>query len=76
MKDWLPLLYGAWKQVWGPCEYRNDLPCVDPELGVDEICQVVFKDGYYHNVSPNFKNGDKTRDQSRLFYRIRENHRP
>lgn len=63
IKDRLTLLYGAWKQVWGPYDYRNNARGVDPELGVDEIYQVVFKEGYYYNVSPNFKNGDKTRER-------------
>ena len=61
VKEQLQLLYGAWKQVWGPYNYRNDKRGVDPELGVDEIYQVVFRGGYYYNVAPNFKKGDKTK---------------
>lgn len=63
VKDRLTLLHGAWKQVWGPYDYRNEKRGVDPELGVDEIYQIVFKDGYYYNVSPNFKKGDKTKER-------------
>ena len=50
--------------MWGPYDYRNEKRGVDPELGVDEIYQIVFKDGYYYNVSPNFKKGDKTKNGS------------
>ncbi len=57
----LPLLYGTWKQVWGPYEYRKKDRSVDPSLEVKEIYQVVSKDGYYYNVSPNYKNGDKSK---------------
>ena len=49
--------------MWGPYDYRNEKRGVDPELGVDEIYQIVFKDGYYYNVSPNFKKGDKTKER-------------
>jgi len=54
----LPLLHGVWKQVWGPYDYRNDDRGVDPELGVNEIYQYIFPDGYYYNVSPLYKNGN------------------
>lgn len=57
----LPILAGVWRQVWGPYDYRNDDRGVDPELGVEEIYQVVSPDGYYYNVSYLYKNGDKTR---------------
>lgn len=43
---------GAWKQVWGPYDYRGDDRGVDPKLDPDNIYQVVFKDGYYYNVNP------------------------
>ena len=49
--------------MWGPYDYRNEKRGVDPELGVDEIYQIVFKDGYYYNASPNFKKGDKTKER-------------
>ena len=52
VKDRLPLLHGAWKQIWGPYDYRNDKRGVDPETTVDEIYQVVFPGGYYYNVNP------------------------
>jgi hypothetical protein len=61
--DRLPFLYGAWKQVWGPYDYRNDDRGVDPNLGLDEIYQVVSPDGYYHNVSPLYRNADPTRER-------------
>lgn len=62
-KDRLHLLYGAWKQVWGPYDYRNDKRGVDPELGVREIYQVVFEGGYYYNVAPSYKKGDRTKEE-------------
>ena len=61
VKDRLPLLYGTWKQVWGPYDYRNDDRGIDPELGIEEIYQVISPDGYYYNVSPLYKNGDKNK---------------
>ena len=48
----LPLLYGAWKQVWGPYDYRSNDRGVDPALDPANIIQVIFKDGYYYNVNP------------------------
>ena len=49
----LDLLAGPWYQVWGPYDYRgNDRGTVDPKITVDEIYQVVFRDGYYYNVNP------------------------
>ena len=51
-------LYGAWKQVWGPYNYRESDRSVDPSIGVKEIYQVVFEGGYYYNVAPAYKNGD------------------
>jgi hypothetical protein len=62
VKDRLPLIFGAWKQEWGPYDYRKNKRGVDPELGISEIYQVVFKDGFYYNVSPNYKKGDKNRE--------------
>jgi hypothetical protein len=63
VKDRLTFLEGAWKQVWGPYDYRNEKRGVDPSLGVNEIYQVVFKEGYYYNVSPDFKKGDKAKER-------------
>lgn len=63
IKDRLPILAGTWKQVWGPYDYRNDNRGVDPELGVLEIYQYVSIDGYYYNVSPQYKNGDKSKER-------------
>ncbi len=60
VRERLPLLAGAWKQVWGPYDYRNNNRGVDPELGVNEIYQVVSIDGYYHNVSPQYARGDRS----------------
>jgi len=60
VKERLEYLYGTWKQVWGPYDYRNDDRGVDPELGTDEIYQSVFEGGYYYNVSPLYKNGDRS----------------
>jgi hypothetical protein len=51
--DRLPLLYGVWKQVWGPYEYRKNDRSVDPTLNAKEIYQVISPEGFYYNVSPN-----------------------
>ncbi len=49
----LDLLAGPWYQIWGPYDYRGDARgTVDPKITVDEIYQVVFRDGYYYNVNP------------------------
>ena len=50
--DRLPLLYGVWKQVWGPYEYGDNDRGVDPTLNPKEIYQVVSPEGFYYNVSP------------------------
>ncbi|MGY8904061.1 MAG: hypothetical protein ACKVIH_05875 [Burkholderiales bacterium] len=63
LKERLPLLHGAWKQVWGPYDYRNKQRGIDPELGVDEIYQVLFAGGYYYNVSPLYTDGDRRRER-------------
>jgi hypothetical protein len=63
VKDRLHLLYGVWKQVWGPYDYRNDNREVDPTLGVTEIYQVIDPDNFYYNVSPNYKNGDRSKER-------------
>lgn len=49
----LPLIFGVWKQVWGPYEYRKNDRSVDPTLDPKEIYQVVSPEGFYYNVSPN-----------------------
>ncbi len=49
----LHLLYGPWRQVWGPYEYRRGDRSVDPTLDPKNIVQVVFPGGYYYNVNPN-----------------------
>ena len=63
VKNRLPLLYGVWKQVWGPYEYRNDRRGVDPSIGPNEIYQVVDPAGFYYNVSANYKKGDRKREK-------------
>lgn len=63
VKDRLRFLYGAWKQVWGPYDYRNEGRGVDPELETSQIYQVVSEDGYYYNVSPLYKDGDRTKER-------------
>jgi hypothetical protein len=52
VRDRAKLLAGAWYQVWGPYNYRSSERSVDPEIGVNEIYQVVFADGFYYNVTP------------------------
>ena len=49
----LPLIFGVWKQVWGPYEYRKNDRSVDPTLNPKEIYQIVSPEGFYYNVSPN-----------------------
>lgn len=49
--DRIDVLDGRWQQVWGPYEYRKYDRSVDPTLDVTKIFQVVFKEGYYYNVS-------------------------
>jgi hypothetical protein len=51
--DRLPVLFGVWKQVWGPYEYRKNDRSVDPTLNPKEIYQVISPEGFYYNVSPN-----------------------
>lgn len=63
LKDRLSLLAGAWKQIWGPYDYRNERRGVDPNLGVDEIYQVVSEHGFYYNVAPEYKGGDRSRER-------------
>jgi len=63
VKDRISVLAGAWKQVWGPYDYRNDDGGVDPTLGVKEIYQVVFEEGYYYNVAPYYPDKMSNREQ-------------
>lgn len=63
IKDRISILAGAWKQVWGPYDYRNDNGGIDPKLGIKEIYQVVFADGYYYNVAPYYPSEDNSREQ-------------
>lgn len=63
VEDRLPLLVGVWKQVWGPYDYRNDDGGIDPTLGLKEIYQAIFEEGYYYNIAPYYPNGDKTKEQ-------------
>jgi hypothetical protein len=46
------VLAGAWKQIWGPYNYRSSDRTVDPELAGNEIYQIVSPAGYYYNVTP------------------------
>jgi hypothetical protein len=62
----LGLLYGVWKQVWGPYDYRNSGRGVDPSIGTDEIYQVIFPEGYYYNVSPNYPEGNRAQERVSL----------
>jgi len=52
VQERLPIIAGAWQQVWGPYTYRDNSRGIDPHLDPKRIYQVVFKDGYYYNVSP------------------------
>ena len=60
IKDRLKLLYGTWKQVWGPYEYRKQDRSVNPDIETREIYQVISSKGYYYNVIPIYKDGDKS----------------
>ncbi len=63
VEERLPLLMGAWYQVWGPYDYRNNDRGVDPNGPTDDIYQVIFPGGYYWNVSPNYKKGNRDRER-------------
>ena len=63
VKDRLSFIYGIWKQVWGPYDYKKNDRQVDPRLGVNEIYQVVDPDGFYYNVSPNYKDGNRSMER-------------
>jgi hypothetical protein len=66
VQDRLPLLFGVWKQVWGPYEYRKNNRGVDPTLNAKEIYQVISPEGFYYNVSPNLDK--KTRKEKNINY--------
>ena len=66
VNDRLPLLFGVWKQVWGPYEYRKNDRGVDPTLNAKEIYQVISPDGFYYNVSPNMD--AKTKKEKNINY--------
>lgn len=67
VKDRLSYLYGTWRQVWGPYDYRKDASReIDPQLGISEIYQAVFAVGYYYNISPIYPDGDHAREQTGL----------
>jgi hypothetical protein len=71
----IDVLAGAWKQVWGPYNYRNEKRNVDPTLDPDKIFQVVSEDGYYYNVSNQFKKRKKVTKSTSLLrgiYKIQE----
>lgn len=75
VKERLPLLFGVWKQVWGPYEYRKDDRSVDPTLNPKEIYQVISPEGFYYNVSPNMDaktNKEKNINYLRGQYKISE----
>ena len=66
VSDRLPLLFGVWKQVWGPYEYRKNDRSVDPTLDAKEIYQVISPEGFYYNVSPNLD--PKTKKEKNINY--------
>jgi hypothetical protein len=61
--DRVRLIQGVWRQVWGPYDYRSDNRGIDPELGTEEIYQVVFEGGYYYNASYLYHDGDRRRER-------------
>ena len=53
VRERLGLLAGAWRQVWGPYDYRRpESRGVDPRTDPDHIFQVVAPGGHYWNVAP------------------------
>jgi hypothetical protein len=66
VNDRLSLLFGVWKQVWGPYEYRKNDRSVDPTLNATEIYQVISPEGFYYNVSPNMD--EKTNKEKNINY--------
>lgn len=41
---------GAWRQVWGPYSYDNSAS-VPRGIDVNQIYQIIFKEGYYYNFA-------------------------
>ena len=74
----MPLLKGVWKQVWGKYSFKDRL--VDPQIGVDEIYQVIFLNGISYSIAPLYKNGDQTNKKGerigilKATYRIQSNY--
>lgn len=66
VNDRLPMLFGVWKQVWGPYEYRKNDRSVDPTLNPKEIYQVISPEGFYYNVSPGLD--AKTKKEKNISY--------
>lgn len=66
VRDRLELLAAAWRQVWGPYDYTGSGRGVDPALAADEIYQVVFREGFYYNVTPLWAGGDPARERIAL----------
>jgi len=66
VQERLPLIAGAWQQVWGPYTYRDKSRGTDPRLDPKRIYQVVFKDGYYYNVSPSLDSKGVAKNQTIL----------
>ena len=71
----LPLISGAWQQVWGPYTYRDRSRGVDKTLDPNNIYQVVFPEGFYYNVSPDRDSEGKSKNRTVLLrgeYRLDE----
>jgi hypothetical protein len=66
VQERLPIIAGAWQQVWGPYTYRDNSRGIDPHLDPKRIYQVVFKDGYYYNVSPSLDSKGTPKNQTVL----------
>jgi len=63
----LDVIAGRWQQVWGPYEFRKNDGSVEPTLDPTKVFQVVFEDGYYYNVSNNFReNTQRTKNTGLL----------
>jgi hypothetical protein len=71
--DRLPRLFGPWRQVWGPYDYRGNSRGVDAEIDIDEIYQVVLPGGVYYNVTPLARGSDRNRERIAL---LRGEYRP
>jgi hypothetical protein len=78
VKDRLPLITGAWQQIWGPYTYRDDSRGVDPTLDPKHIYQVVFPGHYYYNVSPSRDKQGQSKHRTGLLrgeYKLDPKHR-